>query len=193
MPPAGWPIGRYDSRNQEGLTFGPVALPLLLTPRGRRDSLCPECQILQLWGRRGRDPDWLDFEPTPPPSLSRCKYLCRSIASTSSGKRAFSRFPQMRSAASQSTIKASFTAFAMISACRRLFRRTYRPGGQKSNRVFAMIPGHLRELIQNQLFAFRICCSIPQAYGYGQLPACNQLDPSPHLPPTCTHVGQHFR
>lgn len=27
MPLAGWPTGGYDSRNQEGLTFGPVGLP----------------------------------------------------------------------------------------------------------------------------------------------------------------------
>ena len=50
-----------------------------------------------------------------------------------------------------------------------------------ADRVFAMIPSHLDELVQDQSLAISIRCLVAVAYRLCQLPTRSQLDSSPHL------------
>ena len=53
--------------------------------------------------------------------------------------------------------------------------------GQDTDRVFAVISGYLRELVQDQFLGYPICGLIALADYGGQLSARRQLNFSPHL------------
>src|ERR1039457_5015210 len=65
--------------------------------------------------------------------------------------------------------------------CGPLSRRNRRPGGQNADSVFAMIPSHLRKLIQYQFLARSVRRAIALADSLCQFSPRGQLYLAPHL------------